>query len=209
LGECILGRLQGKEVEPLGDVALEEMVRQHGNAVYRFCRKLAGNKADADDLYQETFLKALELRPKLDDTLNPKSYLIGIAVRLWKNKRRKWFRRQRIAPEKDWDDAVPERAVGPGHPSSPEEIAIHNELSAMIRVAVDQLQDKYRLPLLMFYTAELSIDEIAKALCIPQGTVKSRLHKARKLLEKRLEVREHGATKSMGAAVEASSYLNR
>jgi len=114
-------------VEPLEDVVLEEMVWRHGRAVYRFCRKLAGNKADADDLYQETFLKALELRPKLDDTLNPESYLIGIAVRLWQNKRRKWFRRQRIAPEKDWDDAVPERGAEPGHPSSPEEIAIHNE----------------------------------------------------------------------------------
>jgi len=209
LGECILGMLQGKEVEPLEDVAWEEMVWQHGQAVYRFCFKLAGNKADADDLYQETFLKALELRHKLDGTLNPGSYLIGIAVRLWKNKRRKWFRRQRIAPEKDWDDAVTERAAGSGHFASPEEIAIHNERMAMIRDAVDHLQDKYRLPLLMFYTAELSIDDIAKALRIPQGTVKSRLHKARKLLEKRLEVREYGTTTSMGAAVEASSFLNR
>lgn len=210
MGEC-LSRTQAarKGGEPLEDAALEELVWRHGHAVYRFCYKLAGNQADADDLYQETFLKALELQPKLDDTLNPKSYLIGIAVRLWKNKRRKWFRRQRIAPAKDWDDAVPERAVGNGRPSSPEEIAIHNELSAMIRDAVDQLPDKYRFPLLMFYTAELSLGEIAKALNIPQGTVKSRLHKARKLLEKRLEVREHGATRSMGTAVEASSYSNR
>ena len=210
MGECV-SRTQAarKGGEPLEDAALEELVWRHGHAVYRFCYKLTGNQADADDLYQETFLKALELQPKLDDTLNPESYLIGIAVRLWQNKRRKWFRRQRIAPAKDWDDAVPERAVGNGRPSSPEEIAIHNELSAMIRDAVDQLPDKYRFPLLMFYTAELSLGEIAKALNIPQGTVKSRLHKARKLLEKRLEVREHGATRSMGTAVEASSYSNR
>jgi RNA polymerase sigma-70 factor (ECF subfamily) len=193
----------------LKNVALDELVLQHGQAIYRFCYKLAGNKADADDLYQETFLRALELQHRLDDALNPKSYLIGIAVRLWKNKRRKWFRRQQIAPEKHWDDGITERAAGTGHPSSPEEITVYNESVALIRDAVDQLPDKFRLPLLMFYTAELTIAEIAKALNISQGTVKSRLHKARKLLENRLEVREHGPARSVGAAVEASSYPNR
>jgi RNA polymerase sigma-70 factor (ECF subfamily) len=190
----------------LENVAFEDLVLRHGHTVYRFCYKLAGNKADADDLYQETFLKAVELHPKLDVSLNPTSYLIGIAVRLWKNRRRKWLRRQQIAPEKDWDDTVPERASESGVPSSPEEIAIYNELSAMIRDAVDQLHDKYRLPLLMFYTAELSVGEIAKTLNIPQGTVKSRLHKARKMLERRMEVWEYGPTRSMGAFIEAISH---
>lgn len=85
---------------------LIELVEQHGKSIYRFCYKLAGNKADADDLYQDTFLKAVELRFKMNPSHNPKAFLISIAVRLYKNHRRKLAWRQRIAPTTEFDAAA-------------------------------------------------------------------------------------------------------
>lgn len=52
---------------------------------------------------------------------------------------------------------------------------------------VGMLEDKFKIPIIMYYTAELSLEEISKALKIPKGTVKSRLHKARQIIKKELE----------------------
>lgn len=54
--------------------------------------------------------------------------------------------------------------------------------------AVDKLDEKYRIPVFLYYTLEFSIGQIGKIMKLPDGTVKSRLHKARKLLKKELEV---------------------
>ncbi|OBR66646.1 hypothetical protein A7K91_07260 [Paenibacillus oryzae] len=81
----------------MGIDELIQVVTLHGTSIYRFCSKLTGKKEDADDLYQETFLKAVELRLKMDASRNPKSFLISIAVKLHKNHRRKLAWRNRIA----------------------------------------------------------------------------------------------------------------
>ena len=70
----------------------------------------------------------------------------------------------------------------------PEEEAIQNELREMVRKAVAGLDEKYRIPVYLFYTEQLTVEEISKVLKLPQRTVKTRLYKARKLLKKELEV---------------------
>ena len=62
-----------------------------------FCCHLTGNVQEAEELYQDTFLKAVELMKNIDYENNPKSFLISIALRLWKNKKRKYAWRMRIA----------------------------------------------------------------------------------------------------------------
>ena len=166
---------------------LSDLVRLHGKAIYGFCHKLAGNKTDTDDLYQETFLKAMELCHKIDKHNNPKGFLISIAIGLWKNNRRKYVRRQRIAPIEEFNEDMSNGYILKDE-STPEDIVISNELSAMIQTAADTLNDKLKIPLYMYYTAEMSNEDIASALKIPQGTVKSRLYKARKALKNVLEV---------------------
>lgn len=167
--------------------ALSELIRQHGKAIYGFCYKLAGNKADTDDLYQETFLKAMEMLHQLDASQNPKSFLISIAVRLRKNKLRKWAWRQRIVPTAELGEAV-ERVSGSDPETTPEDAVLSRELRRVIHAAADTLSDKLKIPLYMYYTADMSVEDIAAVLKIPAGTVKSRLFQARKALKKRLEV---------------------
>jgi len=165
---------------------LSDLVKQHGKAIYGFCYKLAGNKADTDDLYQETFLKAMEVRHKMDMSQNPKAFLISIAVQLRKNKRRKFAWRQRIAPTAELNEAVD--ICGSEREATPEDAVLSLELRSRIQAAADRLDDKLRIPIYMYYTVEMSVEEIASALRIPAGTVKSRLYQARKAMKKILEV---------------------
>lgn len=166
---------------------LTNLIKTHGKALYGFCYRLAGNKEDADDLYQETFLKAIELIHKMDTNQNPKGFLISIAIRLRKNNRRKFAWRQRIAPTAELNEAV-DKASLPETEATPENVVLSLELRDTIQAAADRLEDKLKIPLYMHYTAEMSIEEIASVLSIPPGTVKSRLFKARRNMKKLLEV---------------------
>ncbi|MCU6708258.1 sigma-70 family RNA polymerase sigma factor [Paenibacillus sp. J5C_2022] len=166
---------------------LIELVKLHGKSIYGFCYKLTGTKVDTDDLYQDTFLKAMELRHKMDATRNPKAFLISIAVRLHRNQRRKLAWRQRIAPAANLEAANSQFILLTGE-ASPEDVVLSLELRTMIQDAAHRLNDKLKLPLYMYYTADMTVEEIAVALRIPPGTVKSRLHKARKTMREALEV---------------------
>ncbi|SHI66312.1 RNA polymerase sigma factor [Lutispora thermophila] len=170
----------------MDNIDIDSLVTLYGKAVYGFCLRLAKDKHNADDLYQETFLKAMEMCNKIDKSNNPKGFLISVAVGLWKNNRRKYARRQRIAPEGELNEEMV-NSIMSTNTSTPEEVVILREHCALIRNAADKLDDKLRIPLYMYYTAEMSIEDIALALRIPKGTVKSRLHKARKNLRNVLE----------------------
>lgn len=167
---------------------LEECIDIYGKDIYGFCRQITGNFQDGDDLYQDTFMKALELKDKIDIKQNPKSYLLSIAVRLWKNRRRKYAWRQRIAGTESFSDEVLiyqcERAE---NKENPEEGMLIREERRFVQRCIRSLDERYRIPVCLYYSAELSVKEIAEVLKLPEGTVKSRLHKARVMIKERME----------------------
>ncbi len=165
---------------------LENCIIKYGTEIYSFCRSITFNLQDADDLFQDTILKAMELADEIDDTRNPKGYLLSVAYKLWKNKKRKHAWRNRIAAVLPLADA-PELEHMDEHAPSPEQELLRKEESALVRQAVSRLPEKYKLPILLFYMEHLPIAQIAFVLKIPVGTVKSRLHQAKKILEKELE----------------------
>ena len=165
---------------------LEQCIQEYGRDIYSFCKHLTCNVQDADELYQDTFLKAVELYWKIDGQENPKSYLLSIAVRLWKNRRRKEAWRNRIASVVSLTEEQEENLTG-GVEISPEETYLVNEEMQIVRSTVDKLPEKLKVCVLLFYMEDLSVAQVAKTLKLPEGTVKSRLFQARKLLEKELE----------------------
>lgn len=162
-----------------------DLIEREGKTVYSFCCMLTGHSEDGEELYQETMLSAVEHCRKIDSSLNPKSYLMGTALKLYQGHRRKYARRQRIAPDGELTEEM-SAVLGDDHPG-PEELAIKQELCKVVRQETMALPEKLRLTVYLYYTAQLSVEEIAANLHIPQGTVKSRLHKARTILKKRLE----------------------
>lgn len=162
-----------------------DFIEKEGKAIYSFCCMLTGRREDGEELYQETMLLAVEHCRNIDSSLNPKGYLCGTALKLYQGHRRKYARRQRIAPTGELTDEL-SAVLGDGYPG-PEEQAIERELHRVVRRAALALPEKLRLTVYLYYTAQLSVEEVASSLQIPEGTVKSRLHKARNIIKKRLE----------------------
>ena len=167
---------------------MEQYINEYGKAVYSYCVYLTGDRDAADDLYQQTFLTVFEKvkdGQEIDADRNPKSYLLTVATNLWNNQRRKYLWRRKKVDVDTFRDVseleVPEEGL------SVEDAAIENEKLQEVRLAVQNLPDKYRVVILMFYMEELSVEEIGKALSIPLGTVKSRLHKAKSMLQSKLK----------------------
>ena len=68
-----------------------------------------------------------------------------------------------------------------------EEKVVAKEVCQMVRQAVEKLPDKYKIPILLFYMEDLAIADISEILKLPEGTIKSRIHRAKKILKQKLE----------------------
>ncbi len=165
---------------------INKLVDEYGKDIYSFCRKLTYNEFDAEELYQDTFLKVMDVMDRIDADNNPKSFLISICVSLWNNKKRKYARRNRIAPTEYIDEDNKSNLYK--SEITPEDEVLKKELYQIINVVVNQLDDKMRIPFIMFYSQQMSIENISKAIDCPVGTVKSRLHNARTIVKNKLEV---------------------
>ena len=174
-------------VEAKPKVTDSQLVDEYAATVYKFCRSITSTKYDADDLFQDTFLNVFSNMSKIDDMENAKSFLLSTAAYLWKSQRRKYARRHKIAQEVEINEATdPEVRTG----SIEDEIVSRDE-QRVVRRLVEALPDKLKTITIMYYTNELSVADISTVLGIPAGTVKSRLHKARKNIEKGLVI-EYG-----------------
>lgn len=168
---------------------LEKCIDEFGTEIYRFCMKLCMDKANAEDLYQQTFLKALESDMELDWEQNPKALFFSFAYNLWKSEQRKNARRFTLAPCVNLDEASESSLRSE---ENIEENILRQELIAETNKIIEGLPEKIRVPLILYYLFEQPVDEIAKEIKKPPGTVKSRLFKGRSLIKKRLEELGYG-----------------
>lgn len=167
----------------------EHYISEYGKDIYSFCIFLTKNRQEADDLYQDTFLRAME-KDTIKEEHNPKSYLISIAVNLWNNKKRKILWRKKKA-DIVYDTENIECLQLADQNELVEARVLRKQKILEIRSAVRMLPEKMRIVVLMYYMQEMTIDEISKILRLPSGTVKSRLHNARVILRKKMEEINH------------------
>ena len=160
-------------------VEFENFIETYEKDLFSFCCYLSGDAVC--DLFQDTVLTAFEMREKIDLSGNPKSFLFSIAVGKWKNMKRKANRRMAIAPEIVFDDYMGEDE------SNPEKISQKTFINEAIENALANLNDNFRIPLILYYFDEQNLENISEVCKIPKGTVKSRLHKGRALLKAALE----------------------
>lgn len=166
-----------------------QLLEEYGSSIYGFCCYLTRSQQEAEDLYQETWLKAWERCQRIEADSSPRGFLLSLAMGIWKNRRRKQERRQHILTQQTFTE---EKA--PAFPDMispfPEDRVIKKEQVTLLHQAILSMDDKWRIPLYLYYGQELPVKEIASLMKIPSGTVKSRLSKARELLRRQME--EHG-----------------
>lgn len=159
------------------------------DALYRTGLRMTRSEAEAEDLVQETYIKAFRHRDQFTPGTNLKAWLFRILTNTFINQ----YRRKAARPETTELDDVEEsilyrhmRNVSPGSSSpDPEAELIDNTLSSEVKEALEALPEKFRTTVLLDVEG-FSYKEIAQLLDIPIGTVMSRLHRGRKFLQKRL-----------------------
>lgn len=155
------------------------------DSLYNMAYRLTRNADDAQDLVQETYLKAYKYYDKFEKGTNLKAWLFRIMKNTFiNNYRKKQSQPQQSAfddIEESFESLVSEEA---GHPiKDPEQVALENVLDEDVQNALDSLRDDYRMVILLVDIEGFSYKEAAEILDVPVGTVMSRLYRGRKLLE--------------------------
>ena len=146
---------------------LEKMIEKYSNMVYRLAMARTGNVENSEDIYQEVFLRLSKKMPDFKSEEHEKAWLIRVTINCSKNLLNSSFLRHRA----DLD----------------ENISFETEERHDIYYAVQNLPVKYKTVIFLYYYESYSVKEISKILHSNENTIKSRLSRARKELEKTIK----------------------
>jgi RNA polymerase sigma-70 factor (ECF subfamily) len=164
-------RKNGTAERPPHQAALEEAFVCYQSELLGMLYHMVGNLEDARDAFQESFVKCWRHQERVGEIQNLKAWIFRIALNTGRDLRQTaWRRRKRQLP----DD---ESAVS-SHYTGPEDEVEYSEQLAMVREAVDKLRTEEREVFLLRQNAQMTYEEIADALDVPTGTVKTRMRLA-------------------------------
>ncbi len=173
------------------DPAREEFEREalkHLDALYGAALRLTRSASDAEDLVQDAFVKAYRFYDRFEPGTNMKAWLFRILTNTFINKYRRSTRERKVLEGREAEpvgDGVMSRAAMRTL-TDPVSEAHRRIITAEIQEALDSLPEDYRVMIVLADVEELSYKEIAAIVGCPIGTVMSRLHRARKKMQRRL-----------------------
>lgn len=153
---------------------INQYIYQYGKRLYGLCLTLCANTFDAEDLYQETWLKVVKNISQYDVTQPFEPWLTQICVNTYRNTLRRILRSpifNSFATEEEKRNVM----EGIAAPEPSDYSDLHD--------AINTLPEKLRITVILFYFQDMDIASVGKTLGIPPGTVKSRLNKARNILK--------------------------
>jgi RNA polymerase sigma-70 factor, ECF subfamily len=166
----------------------ERLAMKHVDPLYSAALRLTKNDRDAEDLVQDTFLRAYRFFEKFERGTNIKAWLFKILTNTFINRYRRSVKERTIV-EGSERDAVHERFISreaTEYAANPEQFFFDRLLSDDVLRAVDSLPIDFRMVVILADLQEFSYKEIAEILDVPVGTVMSRLYRGRRLLQKAL-----------------------
>ena len=172
--------------------------------LYSAALRMTRNPADAEDVVQETYLKAYRAYDSFEEGTNLKAWLYRILTNTYINRYRKKQRRPHEVDLAEVEDLYLYKRIGSAETSAASRSAEMEVLEAFVdddvRNAIESLPDHFRMPVLLADVEGFSYKEIAEMLEVPIGTVMSRLHRGRKSLQKALWefARERGLVGPIG-----------
>ncbi|MGC1454670.1 MAG: sigma-70 family RNA polymerase sigma factor [Nitrospirota bacterium] len=164
--------------------AFEEIVVTYQDKIYSLCRYMLGNAHDAEDAAQDAFLKAYQALPKFQPEASLYTWLYRIATNTCIDYKRKPIFESLFGDSGEGEKLVHDRA---SDAPSPEKLYQSKQIDEALRESLEKLSPKLRAIIILKEIEELSYEEIADALEISMGTVKSRIARAREELQKLMQ----------------------
>lgn len=173
------------------DNSYEEVIKRNSDMVYRLAYSLVKTRADADDIYQEVFMRYLRKDPVFESGEHEKAWFARVTVNCCKNYwKSPWIRRRAVLQEADGVHGGKRTregaAAGEADPCFGAAQAGPDSEGQLLIETVKQLPEKYRTVIHLFYYEDMSIEEIGKITGMKASTVRTRLTRARKRLREKL-----------------------
>ena len=156
--------------------------------LYATALRLTRNRADAEDLVQDTLVKAFRFAGRFTQGTNLRAWLYTILHNTWRNRRRD-AAKETVDVDSDRVEEAVAVAGGPAEPDTPERILLRETLDADLQAALDGLPEVFREAVWLRDVDEFSYAEIAEMLGVPIGTVMSRISRGRRQLGAALAAR--------------------
>jgi RNA polymerase sigma-70 factor (ECF subfamily) len=167
--------------------SFEREALPHMDALYRTALRMTKNENDAEDLVQETFAKAYRFWDKFEKGTNARAWLFKIMTNIFINEYRSKSRAPVSVNVDDIDDNFLYGQLAATGPSEdPERQFFAKIFDDDVKKAIEELPDDFRMVVILSFLEGFSYQEIAEICDLQLGTVKSRLHRGRKLLQKKL-----------------------
>jgi RNA polymerase sigma-70 factor (ECF subfamily) len=185
---CHPGLIQWVSVSPMfrrrqpadADAFGAEILR-YLEPLYATALRLTRNRADAEDLVQDTLVKALRFSNRFERGTNLRAWLSTILHNTWRNRLRD-AGRETVEVNSTRLEEAEATQDGSSAGESPEQLLLRNTLDADLRAALDELPDVFRQAVWLRDVEEFSYAEIARTLDVPIGTVMSRISRGRRML---------------------------
>jgi len=175
-----------KQVKKGDQNAFAEIVELFKDKVYQLCYRMVGNAHDAEDIAQEAFIRAYININSYDTDRKFSTWLYRIATNLSIDRLRKRKPDYFLDAEIEGTEGLTMYSQLPSDELQPDEMVESLEFKAWIQQEINELPVMYRSVIVLKYIEELSLKEIGEILDLPIGTVKTRIHRGREALRKRL-----------------------
>jgi RNA polymerase sigma-70 factor (ECF subfamily) len=169
------------------DRAFEAIMRRHNRLLFRTARSILRSDADSEDALQEAWVRAWRALPGFRADSKLSTWLVRIVINEALGRLRR--RSATVIPlEAAMDDSdAPLEDATPGDEAlRPERIAMRGEIRRLMEARIDTLPEAFRTVFMLRAVEELSVEEVASALCLPEATVRTRFFRARGLLREAL-----------------------
>jgi RNA polymerase sigma-70 factor (ECF subfamily) len=167
--------------------AFAELVELYKDKIYHLGYRMLNQKQEAEDVVQETFLRVYMNLERYDENQKFSTWIYRIATNLCIDRLRKRKPNYSIDAEMSDNDGTDWHAILPSDEAGPEDELILSETQQNIRNTIQSLPDKYRTVVVLRYLHDMSLQEISDVLDMPVTTVKTRVHRGREFLRKKLE----------------------
>ena len=183
-------RLLLRKLHERDEEAFREIVELYRNRVYNLSYRMLGNREEAEDISQEVFITIFKSVDTFRGDSKLSTWLYRIAANHCKNRIKYLARRHDRSQDQYDEEVLRERAAGaltsPSQAPAPDQHLEGVELEQLMQSAIAALDEDHRLLVVLRDIEELSYEEICGITSLPEGTVKSRLHRARMALRKKM-----------------------